>query len=227
VNYYKRHIGDYAKRARRLNSPAQHGILLLLTDEYYDTEQPIPDATAHRIACCKREDVTAILEDFFVRDGEVWRCPEIDNVIEGYRSRYSTESVRLAASYAGVPELVAALAATERLAVCTSKPRRFAVPILEQLGMARHFAHIEGPGLTEVEPKTVTMERLRRVLPLDPSASVMVGDRHHDVEAALAHGLLPVGVTWGFGSRDELEAAGAVSVIDRPDELHEVLAGLG
>jgi phosphoglycolate phosphatase len=151
----------------------------------------------------------------------------IPSVIEGYRSRYSTESVRLAASYAGVPELVAALAATERLAVCTSKPRRFAVPILEQLGMARHFAHIEGPGLTEVEPKTVTMERLRRVLPLDPSASVMVGDRHHDVEAALAHGLLPVGVTWGFGSRDELEAAGAVSVIDRPDELHEVLAGLG
>src|SRR5690606_25407893 len=87
MHYYRRHIGDYAKRARRLNSPAQHGILLLLTDEYYDTEQPIPDATAHRIACCKREDVTAILEDFFVRDGEVWRCPEIDNVIEGYRSR--------------------------------------------------------------------------------------------------------------------------------------------
>lgn len=151
----------------------------------------------------------------------------VEPVVQGYRERYRTESLRLAASYDGVPDLIAALAASERLGVCTSKPERFAVPILEQLGLASHFAHIEGPGLTEVEPKTVTLERLMSRMPLDPATSVMIGDRHHDVEAALAHGLVPVGVTWGFGSRDELEAAGAAAVVDHPAELREVLAGMG
>jgi phosphoglycolate phosphatase len=37
----------------------------------------------------------------------------------------------------------------------------------------------------------------------------MVGDRRHDVEGAHANGLEAVGVLWGYGSRAELEAAGA------------------
>src|SRR5690606_35457978 len=113
----------------------------------------------------------------------------------------------LAALYPGIAELIEELATTERLAVCTSKPRRFAAPILEHLGVAERFEHIEGPGLTEAEPKTDTLDRLlSKMTPLDPSESVMIGDRHHDVDAALAHRLVPIGVTWGFGSRAELEA---------------------
>ena len=50
----------------------------------------------------------------------------------------------------------------------------------------------------------------------------MVGDRHYDVEAARACGLRAIGVTWGIGDRDELRDADII--VDRPAELHELLA---
>ena len=155
----------------------------------------------------------------------------VDPLVDAYRSRYRTESLRLALAYPGVVELIEQLSTVDRLAVCTSKPTRFAVPILEHLGLAPRFERIAGPGLTEAEPKVATLARVLGELddaaPLDVAASVMIGDRHHDVDAALAHGLVPIGVTWGFGSRNELESAGAAAVVDHPSELPEVLAGLG
>jgi phosphoglycolate phosphatase len=47
----------------------------------------------------------------------------------------------------------------------------------------------------------------------------MVGDRRQDVEAGRACNVQTVGVTWGFGSREELESAAADTVINRPDQL--------
>jgi uncharacterized protein YdaU (DUF1376 family) len=68
VNYYKRHIGDYAKKAGHL-SVLEHGVYTLLLDAYYDREQPPTRAEAVRIARC-RSDVElaaldAVLADFF------------------------------------------------------------------------------------------------------------------------------------------------------------------
>lgn len=47
----------------------------------------------------------------------------------------------------------------------------------------------------------------------------MIGDRHHDVRAGHALGVGSIGVTWGFGTASELEAAGADHLVDRPDQL--------
>lgn len=68
MNYYKRHIGDYAKKAGHL-SVLEHGVYTLLLDAYYDREQPPTRAEAVRIARC-RSDVElaaldAVLSDFF------------------------------------------------------------------------------------------------------------------------------------------------------------------
>jgi phosphoglycolate phosphatase len=53
------------------------------------------------------------------------------------------------------------------------------------------------------------------------SRPVMIGDRRHDVEGAHAHGLEAVGVLWGYGSRAELEAAGADALVASMPELEE------
>lgn len=47
----------------------------------------------------------------------------------------------------------------------------------------------------------------------------MVGDRSYDVIGARENGLLCVGVSYGYGGREELEAAGAAKVCDTPEEL--------
>ena len=51
----------------------------------------------------------------------------------------------------------------------------------------------------------------------------MIGDRKTDILGALENGLIAVGVTWGYGSREELLAAGAANVVDSPQELLQLL----
>jgi phosphoglycolate phosphatase len=47
----------------------------------------------------------------------------------------------------------------------------------------------------------------------------MVGDRDYDIAAALRHRVTPIGVLWGFGSRDELVSSGAAAVVSHAYEL--------
>jgi len=47
----------------------------------------------------------------------------------------------------------------------------------------------------------------------------MIGDREFDVTAAARNGIRAVGVTWGYGSRAELEGAGAAALCDAPGAL--------
>ena len=54
---------------------------------------------------------------------------------------------------------------------------------------------------------------------LDPRATVMVGDRSHDVAGAHANSMRAIGVLWGYGGRAELEAAGADALLAAPGEL--------
>ena len=59
----------------------------------------------------------------------------------------------------------------------------------------------------------------------EPDAAVMVGDRLHDIEGAHACGLPALGVTYGYGSRNELTAAGADALADTPSDAVRVLLG--
>jgi phosphoglycolate phosphatase len=52
-----------------------------------------------------------------------------------------------------------------------------------------------------------------------PADAVMIGDRRDDVEAAKANRVRSIGVTWGYGSRAELELAGAEHIVDSVAEL--------
>ncbi|MCW3062048.1 MAG: 5-nucleotidase [Capsulimonas sp.] len=47
----------------------------------------------------------------------------------------------------------------------------------------------------------------------------MIGDRHHDIEGAVANGVYSVGVTYGYGSPEELTEAGADALCSHPTEL--------
>lgn len=88
MNYYKRHLGDYAKDTRHLTT-LQHGIYSVLMDHYYATEEPIPAGKAARIAQAPQGDVELVLSDFFElsEDGTVWRHKRIDAEIADYQGK--------------------------------------------------------------------------------------------------------------------------------------------
>lgn len=75
VNYWERHIGDYARDAGHL-SMLEHGAYTLLLDRYYSTEQPIPADQAHRICRARSKEeraaVDTVLAEFFQLVDEQW-----------------------------------------------------------------------------------------------------------------------------------------------------------
>lgn len=93
MHFYERHLGDYARDTGHL-SLLEHGVYGVLLDRYYSTEEPIPAAQAYRIARARTDDeraaVDAVLAEFFVLDGDLWRSPRCDEEIARFRERVET-----------------------------------------------------------------------------------------------------------------------------------------
>jgi phosphoglycolate phosphatase len=158
--------------------------------------------------------------------GELLELPRDDEAVvacvAAYRAIYTTESLRLTKLIPGMAEVLGRLDA--RMGIASSKPVAFSEPILEQLGIRHHFEVVAGPDLNPFgETKTTTIANALGVL---GKPAVMVGDRHHDVEGAHANGIPCLGVTWGIGTRAELETAGADLLAERPGELPAAIAGI-
>ena len=76
---------------------------------------------------------------------------------------------------------------------------------------------------TRTAKSEVIAYALEQIPEADRKEIVMVGDRHHDVEGAIANGLDSIGVTFGYGSREELTRAGATYIVDSVEELLNLL----
>ena len=150
--------------------------------------------------------------------------------IAKYRERYHDVGLFENSVYDGMPELLAALDATDAtLAVSTSKPTPSATRILEHFDLARYFAFIggaqlNGPRQHKADVIAHTLEALTEQGRFARTDSiVMVGDRRHDIQGALAHGIPGIGVLWGYGDEVELTDAGAVRVVATPAALLSLL----
>ena len=125
----------------------------------------------------------------------------------------------------GAAEALAEVAAHVPVAVATTKPRAFAEPLCERLGLSPSLTAVCGPELDAPEEvKTITVRRALEALGLAPGADApLVGDRSHDAEAARANGIRCVGVLWGIGDEAELRAAGADPIVASPADLPAAL----
>lgn len=152
----------------------------------------------------------------------------IDEGIGHYRERYAQTSVSGNSVFPGIPELLSELGNYGvTLATATSKPTETAREILEHFDLLPHFTFIGGA--------TMSTERIRKAdviahtlanLPGHETV-VMIGDRHHDIAGAQAHGLPSIGVTWGYGDTKELSDAGAHHIAHEPVEVLHALVALG
>lgn len=135
--------------------------------------------------------------------------------VQKYREYYAVTGIFENALYAGIADLLADLRAAGRVvSLATSKPEPFAHRILEHFGLAGVFDHVAGAELTG--PRNSKTAVLRYACDLcgvaDMEPCLMVGDRKYDVLGAHAVGMRCAGVLYGYGSRGELEEAGADSL---------------
>jgi phosphoglycolate phosphatase len=155
--------------------------------------------------------------------GEPPDGPLVRACILAYRECYAATALANTEVFAGIPEALDALAG-HRLAVATSKMRPFAEALLRGLGLRERFAAVAGPEIDAHDDKTATVAEA--LAALGETRAVMVGDRSFDMVAARAHGIPGLGVGWGIGSREELEAAGAERIVPAPGGLPDAVAAV-
>jgi len=113
-----------------------------------------------------------------------------------------------------------------QVGIATMKPEIFATRILDRIGLAEHMAVIAGSDAKRNRiTKRLVIEHALERLEQAPSGVAMVGDRRHDIDAALSLQMTAIGVTWGFGSVEELIAANAHVIATTPAEVADFLLG--
>jgi len=157
--------------------------------------------------------------------GEIVGSALAPKALEHYRERFSVYGWKENQPYPGIIDVLRRLAESGKvLYVATSKPVVFADKIIRHFEMDQYFSRIFGSELDGTRANKGDLLRYA-LAEVDPtSQSVMVGDRYHDILGAKANRIRSIGVTYGYGSRGELERAGADVVIDSPDQLFLELA---
>ena len=150
---------------------------------------------------------------------------EVATAVDLYRERFSRVGMFENAVYQGIEDALHALKRNGAvLFVATSKPTPYAKRILEHFRLSAYFDATHGSELdgTRAEKRELIAHVLATES-LSPVATCVVGDRQHDMKGAVANGVRAIGALWGYGSREELLAAGASCLCERPSDLAAVL----
>ena len=147
--------------------------------------------------------------------------------IDYYHEYFSEKGLYENEVYLGVPDLLASLKqAGKQQIVATSKPEEFSIQILKHFCLYDYFYFVAGATKDRKRSKKsyVIKYALEQNGITDLAHTIMIGDREHDVLGAQAQKLDSIGVLYGFGSREELEEAGATYIAQ---EVGEIAAFIG
>ena len=146
--------------------------------------------------------------------------------IEQYRVYFKDKGLYENYVYEGIPLLLQSLKdAGAKLLVATSKPDIFAKKILDKFELAQYFDAVCGTQIDRPkDTKTDVINHALNSLNLTNKKDViMVGDREHDVIGANNIGIDSIGVLYGYGSRQELENAKATYIVEKVDDIKNII----
>ncbi len=153
---------------------------------------------------------------------------DANRAVDYYREYYLSGGIYECGIYGGIEELLRKLSEKPcKVILATSKPESMARMILEHFGLSKYFDHICGASLDESRCKKadVIAYALKSAEISDKSSCIMIGDTKFDIEGAAKNGLSAIGVTFGYGKREELENAGSILIFDDAFALSEHLLG--
>lgn len=149
---------------------------------------------------------------------------QLGEAVRIYRSRYLSIGKFENRPYPGIRDLLEKLRHDGySLFVATSKPESTSIEILEHFDLAKYFDLICG---ASTDFSRNTKEAVITHLLEECGAQenpVMVGDTAYDVIGAKAHGIPTIGVAWGYGLVQDMEAAGAAAIAHTTEELYSLL----
>jgi phosphoglycolate phosphatase len=150
-----------------------------------------------------------------------------DMAVKKYREYYSKEGIYENEIYNGMKDLLYNLKnENKEIILATSKPIVFAKKILKFFEIENLFTFVSGSELNgerSIKSEVIDYAVKNNGLSNHLSKIIMVGDREYDIKGAKDIGIDSMGVLFGFGSKDELEKAGADFIVNSVDEIEKVL----
>lgn len=143
-----------------------------------------------------------------------------------YREYFSEKGMYENELYDGIVEVLKQIKDSgRRVVLATSKPEEFAVEILRYFEIDRYFdftacATMDGTRGSKADVISYALEAGEIT---DLQSAVMIGDREYDILGAKAFGLDSIGVLYGYGSREELQTAGATYLAETVEDILKFL----
>lgn len=151
---------------------------------------------------------------------------DADKAVEKYREYFSVKGLFENTVYEHMATTLETLKKQGyKLAVATSKPEPFAIQILQHFNLANYFDIICGSEMNgrKEDKADVIKKVIDHFNDRDMSHYLMIGDRLHDANGAKKHGMDCLGVTYGYGSKEELDNAGCIATVDTNMDIIEIL----
>jgi len=125
----------------------------------------------------------------------------------------------------GIPQLLDSLVSRGiQLGVLSNKPHAFSVQCVEHHLKRWRFSRVYGQRAeTPRKPDPAGLNQILQELGLDKAECLFVGDSGVDMQTACSAGVLAVGVSWGFQPVESLRENGADIIVDRPEQIIELL----
>lgn len=154
-----------------------------------------------------------------------------EKAVEGvqyYREYFKERGIFENKVYENIENLLSKLKALGLiLIVATSKPTVFSEQIIKHFNLDKYFDEVVGSNLDGTRSKKgeVIKYIIDKYKISDLSEAVMIGDRKYDIIGAQENNIASIGLTYGYGSEEELKAAGATYIANDIDELFYSLRG--
>jgi phosphoglycolate phosphatase len=144
--------------------------------------------------------------------------------IDLYRDRFIDVGWQENELYEGILDALGTICdAGYTLFVATSKPQVHAKRIVDHFGIGQFIEEVYGCELDGTRSNKVELLEYAIARNADAVARAMVGDRKHDLIGAVANDMRPIGVSYGYGTVEELTAAGAAGIASTPLSLPAII----
>lgn len=194
---------------------SSEGIINAFTYSFSKMNTEIPDK--HLLASFIGPPLETSLKTFFPNE------EKLDEAIHHFRTFYKTIGVRQTHLYPDIIDLLQKLRNLDlSLYVTTSKYEPMAIRMLKELGIDKYFDNIYGATATRFHKSDLIKDCLiDNTIPL--SDALIIGDTKFDIIGSNEVGIKSIGVTWGFGTAEELLLNKADAIISHPFELVNLL----
>ncbi len=148
-----------------------------------------------------------------------------EKAVEKYRENYIRSGIYQLEMYPGIETLIKELKKSGiKIAIASSKPEKFVIKVIDYLKISHLIDFIAAPESDNApEGKAVLVERAVKHFGVKKSKALMIGDRYFDIDGANDAGVESIGVTFGYGSEEELRSAGATYLADSADDIRKLI----